>query len=134
MEAAATILHGRCQSTPTYTLCLSISSRRPFCFQPRLFPPTSLAPSSGSVEIMLPEISIKRDSVRAGIRLNLSSYSPRGRKETFRTEEPGWLGDSTANQRTTRRAARRRAHLPSFTKSSLSLSLSLSLKPFSVCP
>lgn len=35
-------------------------------------------------KIMLPEISIKRDSVRAGIRLNLSSYSPRERKETFR--------------------------------------------------
>lgn len=34
------------------------------------------------------------DSARAGIRLNLSSYSPRGRKEeTFRN---GWLRDSKA--------------------------------------
>lgn len=47
-------------------------------------------------KIMLPEISIKRDSVRAGIRLNLSSYSTRGRKETFRIGErrlPGIRND-----------------------------------------
>lgn len=43
--------------------------------------------SRTAAKIMLPEISIKRDSVRIGIRLNLSSYSTRGWKETFRTRE-----------------------------------------------
>lgn len=84
-----------CQSTPTstyYSPLLSVSSR-PVPSIPlltRRFPSISLAPSwKPGFEIMLPEISIKRgDSARAGIRLNLSSYSPRGRKEeTFRTEE-----------------------------------------------
>lgn len=50
-------------------------------------------PPSNCAEIMLPEISMKRDSVRVGIRLNLSSYSPRGRKKVFGRKN-GWLRDS----------------------------------------
>lgn len=79
-------LHGH-PLLPTYI------DLRPVCRLARL-PPAACLCQLGSPsfvreppKIMLPEISIKRDSVRAGIRLNLSSYSTRGRKETFRAGE-----------------------------------------------
>lgn len=82
VEAAATTLHD--PLLPKYTnLCsafylvsspILLLTRRSLRF---------LTPPSNSVKIMLPEISMKRDSVGAGIRLNLSSYSSRGLEKNF---------------------------------------------------
>lgn len=96
VEAAATnpARRGR-QTTPTYPppltfyLSSSILTRRFLRFDLAL-PPRS--PGWNYVAWNFDKTG--EDSGRAGIRLNLSSYSPRGRKEeTFRN---GWLRDSKA--------------------------------------
>lgn len=136
MEAAATTLHDpplpkytdlRCPLPTSYLVSSSILllTRRFLRF---------LTPSSSSVEIMLPEISIKRDLVRAGIRLNLSNYSSRGQKETFRMEDRLAQGFQAIYVR--RGAARTRAHLLLSLKSLFSLFLytfPLNLSLFALC-
>lgn len=135
MEAAATTLHDpplpkytdlRCPLPTSYLVSSSILllTRRFLRF---------LTPSSNSVEIMLPEISIKRDLVRAGIRLNLSNYSSRGQKETFRMEDRLARGFEPIY---VHRAARTRAHLLFSLKSLFSLFLytfPLNLSLFALC-
>lgn len=76
-----------CSATlPVYRLQLA-RLPAPAPLRPPLHPPSPFPSPREPPKIMLSEISIKRDSVRAGIRLNLSSYSTRGRKETFRAGE-----------------------------------------------
>lgn len=86
-----------CQPTSTYAPCLlcHLACLPPAARSSARAGSSSTTPSSPvpfpsprePPKIMLSEISIKRDSVRAGIRLNLSSYSTRGWKETFRAGE-----------------------------------------------
>jgi len=101
VEAAATTLRDHpllptyidlrptCRLARLHCLPVYASARK----SPPVGPLSRRAPSANRRKLCCLEISIKRNSVRASIRLNLPSYSPRERKETFwarRTACPGF--------------------------------------------